>query len=281
MKKAVKIVLSLTLALSTLFAFAGCGKNSTASDKTNNDAADKTITIGASVTPHAEILKEAAKVLEKEGYTLNIKEYNDYVLPNTATESGELDANYFQHTPYLENFNKENNTHLVSIAKVHYEPFGIYAGKTSSLKDLKDGATVAVPNDTTNEARALLLLQDNGLITLKDGAGLNATAVDITKNPKNLKFKEIEAAQLVRSIKDVDVAVINGNYAIEGGLKVSDALAAESAQSTATQTYANILVVKEGNENTPKIEALKKALLSDEVRKYINDTYAGAVVPIF
>lgn len=281
MKKAVKIVLSLTLALSTLFAFAGCGKNSTASDKTNNDAADKTITIGASVTPHAEILKEAAKVLEKEGYTLNIKEYNDYVLPNTATESGELDANYFQHTPYLENFNKENNTHLVSIAKVHYEPFGIYAGKTSSLKDLKDGATVAVPNDTTNEARALLLLQDNGLITLKDGAGLNATAVDITKNPKNLKFKEIEAAQLVRSIKDVDVAVINGNYAIEGGLKVSDALAAESAQSTAAQTYANILVVKEGNENTPKIEALKKALLSDEVRKYINDTYAGAVVPIF
>lgn len=281
MKKAVKIVLSLTLALSTLFAFAGCGKNSTASDKTNNDAADKTITIGASVTPHAEILKEAAKVLEKEGYTLNIKEYNDYVLPNTATESGELDANYFQHTPYLENCNKENNTHLVSIAKVHYEPFGIYAGKTSSLKDLKDGATVAVPNDTTNEARALLLLQDNGLITLKDGAGLNATAVDITKNPKNLKFKEIEAAQLVRSIKDVDVAVINGNYAIEGGLKVSDALAAESAQSTAAQTYANILVVKEGNENTPKIEALKKALLSDEVRKYINDTYAGAVVPIF
>ncbi len=281
MKKAVKIVLSLTLALSTLFAFAGCGKNSTASDKTNNDAADKTITIGASVTPHAEILKEAAKVLKKEGYTLNIKEYNDYVLPNTATESGELDANYFQHTPYLENFNKENNTHLVSIAKVHYEPFGIYAGKTSSLKDLKDGATVAVPNDTTNEARALLLLQDNGLITLKDGAGLNATAVDITKNPKNLKFKEIEAAQLVRSIKDVDVAVINGNYAIEGGLKVSDALAAESAQSTAAQTYANILVVKEGNENTPKIEALKKALLSDEVRKYINDTYAGAVVPIF
>ena len=173
MKKAVKIVLSLTLALSTLFAFAGCGKNSTASDKANSDAADKTITIGASVTPHAEILKEAAKVLEKDGYTLNIKEYNDYVLPNTATESGELDANYFQHTPYLENFNKENNTHLVSIAKVHYEPFGIYAGKTTDLKDLKDGATVAVPNDTTNEARALLLLQDNGLITLKDGAGLN------------------------------------------------------------------------------------------------------------
>lgn len=281
MKKAVKIVLSLTLALSTVFAFAGCGKKSTASDKANSDAADKTITIGASVTPHAEILKEAAKVLEKDGYTLNIKEYNDYVLPNTATESGELDANYFQHTPYLENFNKENNTHLVSIAKVHYEPFGIYAGKTTDLKDLKDGATVAVPNDTTNEARALLLLQDNGLITLKDGAGLNATAVDITKNPKNLKFKEIEAAQLVRSIKDVDIAVINGNYAIEGGLKVSNALAAESAQSTAAQTYANILVVKEGNENTPKIEALKKALLSDEVRKYINDTYDGAVVPIF
>ncbi len=270
-----KKVLSIVLVLAMLFglcALAGCGKK---------DAAEKTIKIGASPTPHAEILNVAKAALEKEGYTLEIIEYNDYVLPNTATESGELDANYFQHTPYLDDFNKENGTHLASVAKVHYEPFGVYAGKVSSLDEITDGSQVAIPNDGSNEARALYLLQDNGFIKLKDDIGFTATILDIEEYYVNIDIVEMEAAQLVRSLADVDIAIINGNYALGGGLDVNDALAVENSDSDAAQTYANILVVKEGNENAEKIQALVKAVLSAEVKDYINNTYGGAVVPIF
>ncbi len=270
MKKAISVLLALTL-LGGLAALSGCSKKED----------DKTITVGASVTPHAEILGVAKGILEKEGYTLNIVEYNDYVLPNTATEDGQLDANYFQHQPYLTDFNQEKGTHLVSVGAIHYEPFGIYAGKTKSLADLPDGATVAIPNDGSNEARALFLLQAQGLITLKDGVGFTATVLDIATNPKNLKIEELEAAQLVRALDSADIAVINGNYALGGGLSVKNALATEDPNSDSATTYANIVVVKEGNENAPKIKALVAALQSDEVRAFIENTYNGAVVPVF
>ena len=217
--------------------------------------------------------------MKARGHELKIVEYADYVQPNMALDAGELDANYFQHQPYLSDFNKEKGTKLVSIASVHYEPFGIYAGRTKSLKDLKKGAVVAVPNDTTNEARALLLLQSNGLIKLKDGAGLTATRRDIVENPKKLKIEELEAAQLVRSLPDVDFATINGNYAILGGLKVKDALAAETADSIAATTYANILAVREGDEQRPELKDLAEVLKSDDIKKFMNDKYEGAVVP--
>ena len=220
--------------------------------------------------------------MEKEGYKLEIKEYSDYVQPNTALDSGDLDANYFQHITYLDNFNKEKGTDLVSAAMIHYEPFGIFPGKTKSLKDLKNGAAVAVPNDTTNEARALLLLESEGLITLKEDAGLTATKKDIVKNPKNLEIEEIEAAQLPRSIEDVDLAVINGNYAIEAGLKVDkDALAVEDEDSVGAKTYGNVIAVRKGDEDKASIKALVKALESDTVKDYINKNYDGAVVPLF
>ena len=229
-----------------------------------------------------DISKVAKKELKKEGYELEIKEYSDYVQPNTALESGDLDANYFQHKPYLDDFNKQKKTHLVSAGTIHYEPFGIFPGKTKTLKALKNGATVAVPNDTTNEARALLLLQDQGLIKLKDGAGLTATKKDIVENKKDLAIKEIEAAQIPRSLKDVDIAVVNGNYALEAGLKVNkDALATEDADSIGAKTYGNVVAVKKGNEKTDATKALIKALKSDTVKKYINDKYDGAVVPLF
>lgn len=237
------------------------------------------IRVGASPTPHAEILKVAAEQLKPLGYEVQIVEYSDYVQPNMALQGKELDANFFQHKPYLDDFNKEKGTALESIAAVHYEPFGIYAGRTKALKDLKDGALVAVPNDTTNEARALLLLQDQGLIKLKDGAGLTATRRDIAENPKKLKIEEIEAAQLVRSLPDVDIAIINGNYAILGGLKVKNALAAEAADSMAAKTYANILAIRKGDEKRPELQALAKALKSPDVRNYMTKTYEGAVVP--
>lgn len=239
------------------------------------------IKVGASVTPHAEILEQVKSVLAEQGYDLEIVEYNDYVLPSTALENSELDANFFQHQPYLDDFNEENGTHLVSVAAVHFEPFGIYGGKSSSLEDLPDGASVAVPNDTTNEARALLLLEAQGLIKLKEGVGLEATVLDIEENPHNLEIKEIEAAQLVRSLPDVDIAAINGNYAAEGGLDVADALAVEASESLAADTYGNVIVVKEGNENSPKTKALVDAVLSDAVRDYIKETYGNAVIPVF
>ena len=256
---------------------------STAEDS-SSEAADENlevIKVGASITPHAEILAQVKDVLKEQGYDLQIVEYNDYVLPNTALEDGDLDANFFQHQPYLDDFNKENNTHLVSVAAVHFEPFGLYAGKTASLDDLQDGATVAVPNDTTNEARALLLLEAQGLIKLKDDAGLQATVLDIVENPKNLQIQGSEAAQLVRSLPDVDIAAINGNYAKEGGLDVADAIAVEASDSLAADTYANVIAVKEGNENSAKTQALVNAVLSDDVKNYIKETYGNAVVPVF
>ncbi|MDO4554860.1 MAG: MetQ/NlpA family ABC transporter substrate-binding protein [Lachnospiraceae bacterium] len=278
MKRITAILLTLVLSLGLL---AGCGSNNAAE---STDAAaegeTKTIKVGASPSPHAEILNKAAEVLKEEGYELEVVEYSDYVQPNVALANGDLDANYFQHLPYLEQYNEENGTDLVSAGAIHYEPFGIYAGQTASLDELADGAKVAVPNDATNEARALLLLQDQGLITLKEGADLTATKTDIVDNPKNLDIVEIEAAQLPRSINDVDVAIINGNYAIEAGLKVADALVTEDAASLAATTYGNIVAVRSGEENDETIQALVSALKSDEVKQFMEETYEGAVVAL-
>ena len=239
-----------------------------------------TITVAASPTPHAEILAEAAKVLAKEGWELKVTEFEDYVQPNLVVDSGEIDANYFQHKPYLDNFNEENGTKLVDVAGIHYEPFGIYPGTKSSLDEVADGDTIAVPNDTTNEARALLLLQDNGLIKLKDGAGLTATKLDIEENPHNLNIEELEAAQVSRVKDEVAYVVLNGNYALEAGFSVkNDSIAYEKSDSEAAKTYVNIIAVKEGNENSEGIKALVDALKSDDVRNFINNTYDGAVVP--
>ena len=241
-----------------------------------------TITVAASPTPHAEILEVAGDILAQAGITLKVQEFTDYVQPNMVTESGEVDANYFQHQAYLDNFNEENGTHLVSVAKIHYEPLGLYPGKTKSIDELADGAKISVPNDTSNEARALQLLAAQGLIELKPEAGLTATKNDITSNPKNLEIVEMEAAQLPRTLADVDMAVINGNYATQAGFSsAKDALAAESADSEAAQIYPNVLVVKEGHENDPAILALAAALKSDAVRSFIDETYGGAVVPLF
>ena len=239
-----------------------------------------TITVAASPTPHAEILAQAKPILEAEGWTLEVKEFQDYVQPNNVVESGEFDANYFQHIPYLENFNEEQGTHLVNAGGIHYEPFGIYPGTKSSLDDIAEGDTIAVPNDTTNEARALLLLQDNGILKLKDGAGLTATVLDIEENPYNVEILELEAAQVPRVKDEVAYVVLNGNYALDAGFSVAkDSLAYEKSDSDAAKTYVNVIAVKEGNENSEKILALVGALKSDAIRQYINDTYDGAVVP--
>ena len=267
MKKTIAIVLTLILCLGLL---AGCG---------SKDA--KTITVAASPTPHAEILAIAKEELAKDGWTLEIVEFDDYIIPNTSLEEGALDANYFQHITYMNGFNDERGTHLVSAAEIHYEPFGMYAGKSASIDALPDGAQIAVPNDATNEARALLLLQQVGLITLKDGAGINATKADIVANPKNIEIVETKAELLTTTLQDVDMAVINGNYAIDAGLKIADALAVEAADGAAAQAYVNVLAVKEGNENSEKIQALVKALKTDAVKAFIESTYAGAVVPMF
>ena len=294
-KRTISVAVAAVMALS----LAACGSSassteaaSTESTAASSEAAESTaetselagttLKVAASPTPHAEILNVAKDILAEQGITLEVVEFSDYVQPNLVTESGEVDANYFQHTPYLESFNEENGTHLVSVGAIHYEPFGIYPGKSNDLANIADGATIAVPNDTTNEARALQLLAAQGLITVRDGAGLTATVNDITENPHNLQIEEIEAAQLPRTVQDVDFAVINGNYAMEAGFSVGkDALATEDASSEAAQTYANVLVVKEGNENNPAIQALLKALQSDEVKNYIDQTYDGAVVAIF
>ena len=291
-----KKLLALTLALVLCLGLAACGGGTstdtdtnadTSSDAdTNGDAATNgetiTLTVGATPNPHAEILAQVKDDLAAEGIDLVVKEYSDYVVPNTAVEEGDLDANYFQHTPYMEEFNEKNGTHLVSVGKVHYEPMGIYPGLTKTLEELPDGATIAVPNDTTNEARALQLLAAQGLIELKEDAGLNATPNDITSNPKNLQFKELEAAMLPQTASEVDLSVINSNFAMEGGMNpATDSLASEDADSEAAQTFANIIAVKEGHENDPAIQALVKALQSDKVKEYIEKTYSGAVVAVF
>ena len=272
-----KKFLSILLVVSLLaVAFVGCSDTA----QTNNGGT--TIKVGASITPHAEILAVAKEVLAEKNITLEIVEFDDYVIPNTATENGELMANYFQHQPYLTDFNSKNNTHLVSVAAIHYEPFGVYGGKISSLEELKEGSVIAVPNDGSNEARALMLLEANGVIKLKEGAGFTATVQDIVENPKNVEIKEIEAALLPRTLADVDLAVINGNYAIQAGLKVSeDAIVIEDKDSEASKTYANIVVVKEGNENNEAVLALVEALKSEKVKTFIETKYEGSVIPMY
>ena len=295
MKKLISVALAGALALS----LAACGSTASVSQsaassadaasseaastaETGSDLAGTTIKVAASPTPHAEILGVAKDLLAEQGITLDIIEFSDYVQPNMVTESGEVDANYFQHQPYLDSFNEENGTHLVSVGDIHYEPLGIYPGKSKSLDEIADGAVIAVPNDTTNEARALQLLAAQGIISIREDAGLTATVNDITENPHNVQVEELEAAQLPRTLADVDYAAMNGNYALEAGFSVSkDALATEDANSEAAQTYANVLVVKEGNENNPGVQALLKALKSQEVKDFINETYDGAVVALF
>lgn len=283
-----KKLISALLAATMLCSLAACGsktatESASASAGTSASAdttANKVIKVGASPTPHAEILAQAKAILAKQGYDLQVVEFTDYVQPNVALTDGDIDANYFQHKPYLDDYNKQNGTDLVSMAAIHYEPLGLYPGKTKAIADLKDGAQIAVPNDTTNEARALLLLQTNGLITLKADAGFTATVNDIEKNPKNLKIVEVEAAQIPRSLQDVDMAVINGNYALSAGLEVSSAIAKEEKDSDAAKTYANIIAVRKGDETREDLKALVAALQSAEVTKYITDTYKGAVVPM-
>jgi len=265
MKKIIAIALALVLALASVSAF----------------AATK-ISVGATPAPHAEILEICKEILAEQGIELEIVVFNDYVIPNTSVENGQIDANYFQHVLYLNDFNAQNETHLVIVDKIHYEPFGIYAGKTASLAELKEGAEIAVPNDASNEARALLLLEQEGLIKLTEGVGLAATKLDIVENPLNIEIIEIEAAQLPRSLGSVDCAVINGNYAIDAGLKASDALAVEDGESEVIQqNYANILVAKEGNETNEALLALAAAMKSEQVKAFIEETYEGAVVPLF
>ena len=291
-----KKLLALTLALVLCLGLAACGGGTSTDTDTNADTSSDadtngdatangetiTLTVGATPNPHAEILAQVKDDLAAEGIDLVVKEYSDYVVPNTAVEEGDLDANYFQHTPYMEKFNEENGTHLVSVGKIHYEPMGIYPGLTKALEELPDGATIAVPNDATNEGRALLLLEAQGLITLKDSSNLESTPNDIAENPKNLQFKELEAAMLPQTASEVDLSVINSNFAMEGGMNpATDSLASEDADSEAAQTFANIVAVKEGHENDPAIQALVKALQSDKVKEYIEKTYSGAVVAVF
>lgn len=273
MKKKIALLLILTL---SLLAFTACGGGETApegngNENENGNGESIVLKVGASSVPHAEILQVVKPILAEEGIDLQITEFTDYIIPNTEVESRTLDANYFQHGPYLENFNEKNGTHLISAVSVHYEPLGLYAGKTAAIADLKDGATIAVPNDPTNEARALLLLEQEGIIKLKEGIGLEATPNDIVENKLNITFFEAEAAAVARAVKDTDMAVINGNYALEAGLTADKALALESAESEGAQTFANIVAVYEGDESRPEIQALIKAITSDEVKAYIEE----------
>lgn len=273
-----KKILALALAgVLVVGALTGCGSSKSESSDKKTD--DKKITVAASATPHAEILEEAKTLLKDKGYELEVKVFDDYVQPNNVVESGEFDANYFQHVPYLEQFNEEKGTHLVVAGKIHYEPFGIYPGTKKDLKYIAKGDKIAVPNDTTNEARALLLLQDNGIIKLKDGAGIKATVNDIEENPNNIEIVELEAAQVPRVVNEVAYVVLNGNYALEANYTVKkDALAYEKSDSEAAKTYVNVIAVKEGNENSEKIKALVDVLKSDSIKKFINEKYDGAVI---
>lgn len=256
----------------------GCGSSGGTSPSSSGDT--KTLTVAASPTPHAEILNGfAAPKLKDQGIDLTVKEYTDYIIPNQVTSSGEVDANYFQHINYLNNYNAENGTDLVGVAAIHYEPFGIYAGTSSDLSAIADGAQIAVPNDATNEGRALLLLQQEGIITLSDPNNYEATANDIADNPHGIKLREVEAAAVPRQLQDVDFAVINGNYAIEAGMHVADALAVESAEGVAVQQYANYIVTTPANQNDERVKALVDVLRSDDFRQYLSDTYGKDVLP--
>ncbi len=271
MKKTMAKVLVLAVSLSLV---AGLAVTASADE-------DKTITVAASPTPHAEILEKAAEILEEDGWNLEVTEFTDYVQPNLVVNEDEMDANYFQHTPYLDSFNEEQGTDLVSVAKIHYEPMGIYIGVKDSLDDLEDGDVIAVPNDTTNEARALLLLQDNGVLTLPEDADLTVTANDVESfvNDLDMEIIEVEAAQVAQYVDEVAFCVINGNYALSAGLSSDDAIAFETSDSEAASTYANVVVVKAGNEDNEGVQALVEVLKSDEIKDFINDTYDGAVVP--
>lgn len=267
-----KLLLVLATAIFAVLALAGCGSN------TDSSSGKTVLKVGATAVPHAEILEQVKPILAKEGIDLQIVEFNDYVQPNLALNDGELDANFFQHKPYLDEFATEHKVKLVSAGGVHIEPMGIYSKKVKALNDLKDGATVAIPNDPTNGGRALLLMAKAGLITLKDNSNITSTIQDITSNPKNIKFQEVEAAQLPRVLDDVDAAVINTNYAMQAGfVPATDALAIEDS----TSPYVNIVAVKEGDQDKPAIQALMKALKSDTVKKFIEEKYKGAVVPAF
>ena len=290
MKKSfIKNVLAAALSLTLAISLVGCGEpdeasagtSSSASEQTEADAAaGTTLKVGANITPHSEILEQAKPILAEKGIELEIVKLEDSVTPNTGVIEGSLDANYFQHVPYLDQFNEENKSDLVSVGAIHYEPFGVYAGKTTSLSDLPDGAVVAVPNNVTNEARALLLLAQEGILTLKDDAGIEATVADIVDNPKNIEFKELAPEQLVNALPDVDVAVINGNYAIEGGLHVKDALAVEANDGLAAKTYGNIIATSPAKKDDPAIKTLVEVLQSKEISDFINGKYDGAVVPL-
>ncbi len=282
-----KKLLALAMALTLCLGLAACGGDTTdATTDTTDDTAQTgetvTLKVGATSAPHQEILEQVVDNLAEQGITLEIVPYTDYNTPNTAVEEGENDANYFQHITYMENFNAEQGTHLVSAGAIHYEPMGIYAGKSTSLDEIPDGAVIAVPNDATNEGRALLLLQDLGIITLSEDAGLEATKNDIVDNPHNIDLQEMEAAMLPQTIDEVDFSIINSNYALQAGLDpTTDALASEDTQSDAAQAYANVIAVKEGNENNEAIKALVAALQSDEIREFIETNYNGSVVPMF
>lgn len=283
-KQHIKPLAGIVAAAGLALALTACGGNSGAANTaaaSSSSASDNVITVGASPSPHAEILEAIKPELEAQGYELKVVEYSDYVQPNVALSEGDLDANYFQHLPYLENYNTENGTDLASAGAIHFEPMGLYAGKSSDITNVPDGAKIAVPSDATNEARALLLLQDQGVIKLTDGVGLEATANDIVENPHNVELVEVEAAAVPRSLQDVDFGVINGNYALSAGLDTSATLASEGADSEAAQTYANIIAVRSGDENSEKTQALLKALTSDTARKFIEDTYKGSVIPVF
>lgn len=288
MKKTKKILSILLTAVLTV-SLTGCtadgnedtDKESGGTKIQNEESSENTvIKVGANITPHSEILEEAKPLLAKKGITLEVVQLEDSITPNTGVIEGSLDANYFQHGPYLEQFNKENGSNLVSIGAVHYEPFGIYAGKVSNLDDLPDGALVAVPNNVTNEARALLLLEQEGILALDESAGINATVEDITDNPKNIKFKELAPEQLVAALPDVDIAVINGNYAIEGGLHVSQALAVEANDGLAATTYGNIIATSPDKADNPALKTLVEVLKGPEIKTFIEGKYDGAVVPL-
>ena len=282
MKNQFKNIITAVLAFTVAVSAAACtgADTSTVSSETASEAAAAVIKVGANITPHAEILEQAKPILAEKGITLEIVQLEDSVTPNTGVIEGSLDANYFQHIPYLEQFNSENGSDLVSIGAIHYEPFGIYAGKTDDLSKLEDGAVVAVPNNVTNEARALLLLAQEGIISLKEEAGVNATVEDITDNPKNIEFKELAPEQLVSALPDVDIAVINGNYAIEGGLHVSQALAVEANDGVAAVTYGNIIATSPDKADDESLKTLVEVLQSDEISSFIRDKYDGAVVPL-
>lgn len=276
-KLAVTAVIGTTL-------IAGCGTSSSNNTSSNTTAGGKkevVLKVGAVPVPHAEILDFIKPTLAKEGIDLEVVTFNDYIQPNRALSAGEIDANYFQHVPYLDDYNQQNHTNLVPTASVHFEPLGLYPGKSTSLKNIPSGATIAVPNDTTNEARALLLLQSANLIKLKDPKSLNETVQDITKNPHNIHIQEVDAAAIPRLKNQVNYAVINGNYALQAGYKISDALISEGANSLAAKTYANVVVVRSGDQNKPAIVALDKALQSAAVKNYINQHFKGSIIPVF